>query len=152
VHDTPQENGVAEWLNCTLEKVCAMLHGTQLPKSLWEEESVHATWLKNQTSTKALEQVTPLWALTRTKPDLSKAHEWRRRVVVHDAANSKLGGQAKEGRRVGLDAESKASHIYWPDKMTISIECNTKFDKDYILVLSRPPSDDPAPAKPSASP
>src|SRR5882724_6112456 len=60
VHDTPQENGIAERLNCTLlEKVHAMLHGAQLLKSLWGEALGHATWLKNRTLTKALEQVTP---------------------------------------------------------------------------------------------
>jgi len=75
-HDMPQENGVAERLNRTLlEKVRAMLHGAQLPKSLWGEALAHATWLKNRTSTKALEQVTPLQALTGAKPDLSEAHE-----------------------------------------------------------------------------
>ena len=92
VHDMPQENGVAERLNCTLlEKVHAMLHGAQLLKSLWGEALAHATWLKNRTSTKALEQVMPLQALTGAKPDLSEAHEWGRQVIVHNAANSKLG-------------------------------------------------------------
>jgi len=47
VHDMLQENHVAEWLNHTLlEKVCAMLHGTQLMKNLWGEVLAHDTWLK----------------------------------------------------------------------------------------------------------
>ena len=69
-----------------------MLHGVQLPKNLWGEALAHAIWLKNHTSTKALEQTMLLQALTRTNLDLSKLHEWGRRVIVHDTTNSKLGG------------------------------------------------------------
>ena len=69
-----------------------MLHGAQLPKSLWGEVLAHATSLKNQTLTKALEWATLLQALTGTKLDLSKIHKWGRQVIVYDATNSKLGG------------------------------------------------------------
>ena len=42
MHDTPQENGVAKRLNCTLlECVWAMLHVAQLPKGLWAEALMH---------------------------------------------------------------------------------------------------------------
>jgi len=67
-----------------------MLHSTQLPKYLWGEVLMHAMWLKNQTSTKALEAATPLQALIGTKPDLSELQEWGKRVSVHDSTNSKL--------------------------------------------------------------
>ncbi|KAF8582090.1 hypothetical protein K439DRAFT_1352155, partial [Ramaria rubella] len=35
---------------------------------------------------------------------------------------------------VGYDAESKASRVYWPDKGTVSVECNVGFDKDLVQV------------------
>src|SRR5882724_7444000 len=77
VHDMPEQNGITERINCTLlERVCTMLHGTQLPKNLWGEALAHTVWLKNCTSTKALEQTTPLQALTGTKLDLSELHKW----------------------------------------------------------------------------
>ena len=92
MHNMPQENSVTEWLNCTLlEKLHAMLHGTQLLRSLWVEALAHATWLKNWTWTKALKWATPLQELTRMKLDLSEVHKWGRRVLVYDATNSKLG-------------------------------------------------------------
>ena len=48
VHDTPEHNSVAERLNHTLiERVCAMIHVSGLPKNLWGEAIMHATWLKN---------------------------------------------------------------------------------------------------------
>ena len=52
VHDTPEENGVAERLNRMLmEKVRAMMITCQLPDFLWGEALNHAVWLKNRTWT-----------------------------------------------------------------------------------------------------
>jgi len=62
-----------------------------------------------------------LQALTGMKPDLSK-HEWGRRAIVHDTTNSKLSRRVKQGIWVVVNAKSKVSHIYWPDKMMVSIE------------------------------
>jgi len=135
VHNMPQENGVAECLNRTLlEKVRAMLHSVQLPKYLWGEALMHAVWLKNHTSTKALEDSTPLESLTSIKLDMSGLQEWGRRILVHDSTNSKLDGRAKEGKWVGYDTESRAPHVYWPDKRSVSVERNIKFDQDHVLV------------------
>ena len=48
VHDTPEHNGLAEQLNRRyIERTCAMLHASGLPKSLWGEAIMHANWLKN---------------------------------------------------------------------------------------------------------
>ena len=52
VHDTPEHNGVVKRLNRTLvERVHAMMHASSMPKSLWGEAVMHATWVKNHTST-----------------------------------------------------------------------------------------------------
>src|SRR5882724_15630 len=83
----------------------------------------------------------------RHSPNLSYLHKWGRRVLVYDMLNSKLGGQAKEGRWVRLDTESKASHVYWPDKHTVSVERDTKFEQDHVLVQSTKPPLDPVPAE-----
>ena len=153
MHDTPQENGVAERLNRTLvERVQAMLHTAQLPKSLWGEVLMHTTWLKNRTSTKALVNTTPFEALTGTKPNLSELHEWGQKVSIHNPANSKLGSQVKDRRWVGFDPESKGLRVYWPDKITISTEQSIKFDTDYLLVLNAdPPSSLPPSTTPSST-
>ena len=58
--NTPKYNGVSEWLNCTLlKKVQAMLHASQLLKFLWGEAVKHMVYLKNRTSSKALDGKTP---------------------------------------------------------------------------------------------
>ena len=71
-HDTPQLNGIAEWLNRTLlERIRAFTHSSRLPKSLWGEALRHATWLKNWTATRALDGKMPFEALYGRLPDLS---------------------------------------------------------------------------------
>jgi hypothetical protein len=53
-------NSVVEHLNCTLlKKVQAMLHASRLPRNLWGEAMMHAMYLKNHTSTHALNNKTP---------------------------------------------------------------------------------------------
>jgi transposase InsO family protein len=109
-HDTPEHNGVAERLNgILLEKVRAMLHASGLPKFLWSEAVRHAVWLKNRTSTKALDGRTPFEALTGQKPDLSNLHLWGCQVWVHDASNSKLESRAKAGNWVGYEGNRSPS-------------------------------------------
>ncbi len=50
VHNTPEHNGNRTFL----KKVRAMLHTSGLPKNLWGEALKHTVWLKNRTSTRAL--------------------------------------------------------------------------------------------------
>src|SRR5271168_3746305 len=91
VHDTPEHNGVAKRLNCTLlEKVRPMLHASGLPKFLWGEAINHAVYLKNRTATKALDGKTPYEAFHGTKPNLRGLPEFGSQVWVHDTSESKL--------------------------------------------------------------
>ena len=77
VHDTPEENGVAERLNRTLlEHARAMLMTAQLLKNLWPETIHHAVWLKNRTSTRALNGKTPYEVMYGAKPNLADLSDW----------------------------------------------------------------------------
>ena len=71
MHDTPEENGVAEQLNQMLLKhTPAMLMTAQLPKNLWPETIHHAVCLKNRTSTQALNGMTPFEVMYNMKLNL----------------------------------------------------------------------------------
>jgi len=99
VHDTPQQNGVAERLNGILaEKVCAMLYDSGLPHFLWGEAVNHAKWLKNHTSTKALKGKTPFEAVHGNTPNLAGLPVWGASVWVHVADASKIDSRARLGR------------------------------------------------------
>lgn len=115
VHDTPEQNGVAERLNCTLiEKVRAMMLGSQLPHSLWGEALMHAVWLKNQTWTRALPSgVTPYELVMEKTPTLWDIPEWGATIWVHDTSSGKLSVRACEGQWVGYDLNSDRHRVYW---------------------------------------
>lgn len=124
VHDTPEENGVAERLNgVLLGMVRAMLHDATLPKSLWGEAVLHAVWLGNRMTTRPLgRQTTPYEAVFGAKPDISKVHAFGCHVWVHDTSGSKLDGRAREGRWVGFDHNSQGHRIYWAKTRTVTVE------------------------------
>jgi hypothetical protein len=108
VHDTPEQNGVAERLNRTLiEKVRAMMISCQLPRGLWGEALMHAIWLKNRTWTRALpSSVTPYELVMGDAPTLRDIPEWGSIIWVHDTLSGKLGIRANKGCWVGYDLNS----------------------------------------------
>jgi hypothetical protein len=60
--------------------------------------------------------VPPFELVRKAKPDLSQAHEFGARVFIHILEVGKLEARAEEAIFVGVDAESKAWHVYWPGK------------------------------------
>jgi len=109
VHDSPQQNGVAERLNRTLaEHMRAMLLARNMPKFLWAEAINYATWLKNRLPSHATPRHTPFELVNNSKPNLAHAHEFSTKVFVHSLDNGKLDARTLEAIFVGIDEESKA--------------------------------------------
>ncbi|KAJ3473654.1 hypothetical protein NLI96_g12893 [Meripilus lineatus] len=139
VHDSPQQNGVAERLNRTLaEHMRAMLIPSGLPSSLWGEALMHAVWLKNRTATRALPNTTPYEQSTGRKPDLSTLREFGCKAYVRVEGQSKLESRTRVGHFVGFDSESKAYRVYWPDTRQVSIERNVRFDNSEVVGSTGP--------------
>jgi hypothetical protein len=135
VHDTPQENGVAERRNRTIvERIHALLHASGLPKMLWGEAACHVVWLMNRTSTKAVAGKTPYEAAFEKKLDLSQIREWGEKVWVQIEGGDKLGGLVRQGQWLGIDERSNGCRVYWPDKQTVTTERNVYFDKTQASV------------------
>ena len=88
----------------------------------------------NWTTTKAVEGMTPYEAAFGQKPNLKNVCKWGEKVWVRVEGENKLGGQLHEGRWMGVDEQSKGVRIYWPDKMTVGVECNVYFDKTVASV------------------
>jgi len=111
VHDLPQQNRVARRLNEILaEKVHAMLYNSDLLHFLWGEAVNHATWLKNHTSTKALEGKMPFEAVHGKLPNLAGLPIWGARVWAHDKDALKIDSCARFGRWVGYKSQSGSPH------------------------------------------
>jgi len=128
-HNTLQHNGVAESLNrCLIERMRALLHQSGLPPTLWAEALHFVVWVKNQTLTKALGNVTPFEKLTGRKPNIAGVPKWGQCVWVHTNANNKLGVHTELAQWVGYSDDSTHAHcIYWAGMNKVSMERDIKF-------------------------
>ncbi|KAG2047745.1 hypothetical protein BDR06DRAFT_896810 [Suillus hirtellus] len=111
-----------------------MLLGRDLLKFLWVEAISYATWLKNRVPTRVILDTTLYEHVYKVKPDLSQAWEFGTKVFVHLEDPGKLEARTEEAVFVGLDAESKAYHVYWPTRRRVSVECNVVFVPPDIMV------------------
>lgn len=138
MHDSPQQNGVAEHLNGTLVSVArAMLLGRNLPKFLWAEASNYAVWLKNRLPSRAIPGHTPHDLIHNVKLNLTCVHEFGTNVFVHLQDMGKLEARAEEAVFVGVDEHSKGYHIYWLDKHRVSVERNVSFVPVTVDLLAK---------------
>ena len=112
-----------------------MLHASSLPKSLWGEAMMHATWLKNCSSTRRLGNKTPYEVLYNKKPDLQKLPVWGCQVKVHDVTRSKLNMRARDGHWVGFDLKSDGRHIYCADCGTVGVKWSVVFKRRLDIMI-----------------
>jgi hypothetical protein len=118
-----------------MEKVRALLVSSGLILSLWGEALMHSVWLKNRTSTKALDGKTPYEAMHKTTPDLSNLPEWGCHVWIHDCSTGKLSTCAKPARWIGYDQHSNGHRIFWPEKRNVSVERSIRFSTAGLPVI-----------------
>jgi hypothetical protein len=96
---------------------------------------MHAVWLKNRMSTKALNGKMPYEALYKTAPDLSDLLEWGCNVWIHDHSTGKIGTCAKPAYWVGYDQNSNGHRIFWPKKRNIMVERSIRFSTTGLPVI-----------------
>ncbi|KAL7283853.1 hypothetical protein ACG7TL_003293 [Trametes sanguinea] len=111
---TPQQNGVAERGHCTLgERVRTMLADSRLPKYLWDEALMCATYTKNLTASMRQGGKTPYERFYRTVPDIShlRAFGCLAWVKVPDYTRKKLDPKSVRGFLVGYTED--ASYRVW---------------------------------------
>jgi hypothetical protein len=74
---SPSQNGVAEWMNCTIVELArAMLNANQLPQFLWECAVAHAVYVHNRAFTKPLGNITPYETWFKRRPNVSHLREF----------------------------------------------------------------------------
>ncbi|KIK28756.1 hypothetical protein PISMIDRAFT_90251 [Pisolithus microcarpus 441] len=103
---------------------------------------MHATWLKNRSSTCRLRNKMPYGMLYKKVPDLSNLPVWGCRVKVHDPtpvsntnpSGLKLDARAQDGHWLGFDAESNGHRVYWVNSKTVGVKRSVVFPKRDISV------------------
>ena len=133
VHDSPQQNSVAECgMRTHTERVQALLLASGLLQFLWEEAMKHATWLQNRTPAHAINGKTPYKMQHKKKLHLAGIQEFRVAAYVKDLKAGKLDACTKVGQFVGYDSESKGYWIYWPQKQSITVKHNVIFNESEV--------------------
>jgi len=94
----------------------------------------HTTWLQNRTPTCALAGKTPYEMKINKKPHLAGLQEFGVAAYVKDLKAGKLDARAQLGRFVGYDSESKGYRIYWPEKCSVTVECNIVFNENDVFL------------------
>ena len=129
VYDTHQDAGVSERQNRMIaECIHALFHASGLPKYLWGEAACHIVWLFNWTTTKAVEGMTPYEAAFGKKPNLKNVREFGKKVWVCVEKGNKLRGRVCKGQWLGIDDESKAIRVWWPNVKLVGVERNVYYD------------------------
>src|SRR5258708_8041467 len=116
---TPQENGVSERANCTLNNLPwsmitdakEVLQNKSLPPSLWSHAIRHAAWIKNRVFTHSLNSdITPYQAYFQRKPSLATLQLFGCKAYAHIAKvdQSKVMERTIECIHIGFAGEKRA--------------------------------------------
>jgi hypothetical protein len=115
---TPQQNGVAERMNRTLEEVIrSMLSESKLPKRFWAEALATATYLRNRSPTKAVEDMTPFEAWNGVKPNVDHLRVFGSICYahIHKSDRKKLDPKARKTILLGYGESVKGYRLYDPE-------------------------------------
>ena len=127
---TPQQNDVAERLNCTLiEGVRSMLADSKLPHRFWVEGLSTMVYLQNRSPTRAPEGITPYEAWNGSKPNVDSLRVFGCSAYAHvpKAERRKLEPKTRKcvllgyGRRVTVSMTSVKRNLF-----TVETSCLTK--------------------------
>lgn len=113
VRYTPEQNGAAERLNRTLmDKVRPMLVASDLPKSLWADAVVTASYVRNRSPVTGRAK-TPWELFFGIKPDVSHLRTFGARcyALTPKQLRTKLDNTSEPGRFIGYPAGTKGYKI-----------------------------------------
>ena len=98
-HASPQQNGVAECLNRTIqERITAMLHDAHLPANFWGEAIRNYVHVHNCLPTSALSDTTPYQVWHNKKPSVAHLRVFGSTAYVHIQKDKRkhLGSHTKK--------------------------------------------------------
>ena len=119
---TPQQNGVAERMNRTIqESARSMLQTAALPDSFWAEAVLTAVILKNRSPTVTVKKMTPHEGFTGTKPDVSTLRVFGCDTYMHVDKELRTKWDAKSSKCIfiGYSPQRKAYRLWNPTKKKV---------------------------------
>ena len=138
VRARPQQNGVAECANRTMEQgIICMLHQAGLPLSFWGEALAAFIHVWNRTPTSVVPGKTPHEAFFGTKPDVSMLRVWGCVAYVHIQKDKRdwggLGSHMEKCIFIGYPHDYKGWKFYNPTTKKSVVSERAQFDERYFL-------------------
>ena len=124
------KNGAAERLSRTImERVRAMLADAKLPKQLWAEAALTASYIRNRSPT-STRQLTPWELFYGSKPEVSHMRVFGATIyaLVPKQLRQKLDSHTEAGKFVGYEANTKGYRVYL-DSGKIIVAANVVCDE-----------------------
>ena len=133
IRKTPEQNGVAERLNRTLEEtIRTMLCESGVPKNFWAEALATAVYLRNRCPTKAVTGMTPFEAWNGEKPSVDHLKVFGCLCYAHIPKDErkKLDSKAREAIFLGYGKEKKGYRLYDVSTKKIFFSRDVIFNED----------------------
>lgn len=131
VPHTPQQNGVAERFNRTLvEMARSMLLHAGLEEKFWAEACACALYIRNRSTTRALEDATPFEIWFQRKPTVKHFRTFGCLAVGLDKTQKqKFRAKGREYIFVGYSTATKGYRLYDIDQHKVVIKRDVKFQE-----------------------
>ena len=143
---TPQQNGVVERKNRSLEEIArTLLNDTSLPKYFWAEAVNTACYIMNRALIRPILKKTPYELFNGRKPNISHLHVFGCKCFVLNNGKDNLGkfdAKSDEGIFLGYSLQSKAYRIYNKRTMNIEESIHVTFDESNAILSRKNMLDD----------
>ena len=143
---TPQQNGVVERKNRSLEEIAGtLLNDTFLPKYFWAEAVNTACYIMNRALIRPILKKTPYELYNGRKPNISHLHVFGCKCFVLNNGKDNLGkfdAKSDEGIFLGYSLQSKAYRIYNKRTMNIEESIHVTFDESNAILSRKNMLDD----------
>ena len=129
---TPQQNGVVERKNRTLEEMCrTMLNEYELPRYFWAEAMNTACYVINRVHLRRDKMKTPYEIWKGKKPNISYFHPFGCKVFILNNGKDNLGkfdAKSDVGIFLGYSTNSKAYRVFNSRTKVVEESIHIKFD------------------------
>ncbi|XP_021747543.1 uncharacterized protein LOC110713397 [Chenopodium quinoa] len=143
---TPQQNGVVERKNRTLEEMArTMLIASGLPRNFWAKAVNTACYILNRVTIRSIINKTPYELFRGRKPNISHLKAFGCKCFVHNNGKKNLGKfdeRSEEAIFLGYASDSKAYRVYNKSSMCVEESIHIIFDEVNQFVSVQEQEDD----------